>query len=82
MAVETKPLFHPEVIRQQLGAFTLPTAAEAAQAKLQHWASLISSGKADTINEKALLPDFLTDMFLSLLGYTAPAGPSDIFTLA
>jgi hypothetical protein len=82
MAVETKPLFHPEVIRQQLGAFTLPTAAEAAQVKLQHWASLISSGKADTINEKALLPDFLTDMFLSLLGYTAPAGPSDIFTLS
>ena len=82
MAVETKPLFHPEVIRQQLAAFALPAAAEAAQAKLQHWASLISTGKADTINEKALLPDFLTDMFLNLLGYTAPAGPSDIFTLS
>jgi hypothetical protein len=82
MAVETKPLFHPEVIRKQLGAFTLPAAAEAAQAKLQHWANLISSGKADAINEKALLPDFLTDIFLNLLGYTAPAGPSDTFTLS
>jgi hypothetical protein len=82
MAVETKPLFHPEVIRQQLGAFTLPASAEAAQAKLQDWANLISSGKADAINEKALLPDFLTDVFLNLLGYTAPAGPSDTFTLS
>jgi hypothetical protein len=82
MAVETKPLFHPEVIRQQLGAFTLPATAEAAQAKLQHWANLIASGKADAINEKALLPDFLTDIFLNLLGYTAPAGPSDTFTLS
>ena len=82
MAVETKPLFHPEVIRQQLGAFTLPATVEAAQAKLQHWADLIASGKADAINEKALLPDFLTDVFLNLLGYTAPAGPSDTFTLS
>ena len=82
MAVETKPLFHPEVIRQQLAAFTMPAAAEAARAKLQHWASLISSGKADSINEKALLPDFLTDFFLHLLGYTAPAGSSDTFTLS
>ncbi|MEA3188560.1 MAG: hypothetical protein QOD99_2390 [Chthoniobacter sp.] len=82
MAVETKPLFHPEVIRQQLGAFTFPTTAETAAAKLQHWASLISSGKADTINEKALLPDFLTDVFLNLLGYSAPAGPSETFTLS
>jgi SAM-dependent methyltransferase len=82
MAVETKPLFHPEVIRQQLAAFTLPAAADAAQEKLQHWANLISSGKADSINEKALLPDFLTDFFLNLLGYTAPAGSSDTFTLS
>ncbi len=82
MAVETKPLFHPEVIRQQLGAFTLPASVQVAQAKLQHWATLISSGKADAINEKALLPDFLTDIFLNLLGYTAPAGSSETFTLA
>jgi len=82
MAVETKPLFHPEVIRQQLGAFTLPEAAEGAQVKLQHWAALITSGKADAINEKALLPDFLTDFFLNLLGYTAPAGSRNFFTLS
>src|SRR4051812_13648485 len=82
MAVETKPLFHPEVIRQQLGALTLPAAAEAAQAKLQHWAALISCGKAASNNEKALLPEFPTDIFLTLLGSTAPAGGSDTFTLS
>jgi hypothetical protein len=79
MAVESKPLFHPEVIRQQVAAFTFPAAAEAAQAKLQHWAELIASGKADAINEKALLPDFLTDVFLNLLGYTVPAGSSGAY---
>jgi hypothetical protein len=28
MAVETKPVFHPEVIRQQLGSFTTPESVE------------------------------------------------------
>ena len=53
MAVESKPLFHPEVIRQEVATFTFPAAAEAARAKLQHWADLIALGKADGMNEKA-----------------------------
>jgi Eco57I restriction-modification methylase/TaqI-like C-terminal specificity domain/Putative RNA methylase family UPF0020 len=82
MAVETKLLFHPEVMRQQLVAFTLPKAAEAAHGKVQHWAKLIASGRADKMKETALLPEFITDVFLNLLGYTTPAGPSEAFTLS
>ena len=82
MAVESKPLFHPEVIRQQVRSFTLPEGVGDWQPKLQHWAGLIASGRADDFKETALLPDFLTDIFCGLLGYTGPAGPSDTFTFS
>src|ERR1039457_2772174 len=82
MALESKPLFHPEVIRQQVRSFTLPESAADWQPKLQHWAGLIASGRADDFKETALLPDFLTDIFCGLLGYTGPAGSSDTFTFS
>ena len=82
MAVESKPLFHPEVMRQQVRAFTLPEHLPAWQPKLQHWADLIASGRADEFKETALLPDFLTDIFCGLLGYTGPAGKADSYTLS
>jgi hypothetical protein len=81
MAVETKPLFNPELVRQHVHAFTLPQAAAVAQARLAHWAELIASGKADTFKETALLPEFLTDIFGSLLGYTGPAAAGGSFTM-
>ena len=81
MAVETKPLFSPELVRQQVHHFTLPDSVQAAMPRLQHWADLISSGKADTFKETALLPEFLTDIFGQLLGYTSPASAGDSFTL-
>jgi hypothetical protein len=46
MAVESKPLFHPEVMRQQVREFTLPEHVAANQSKLQHWARLIASGRS------------------------------------
>src|ERR1017187_3254655 len=73
MALESKPLFHPEALRQQVRAFSLPERVGEWQPKLQHWASLIASGRADDFKETALLPDFLTDIFCGLLGYTGPA---------
>jgi hypothetical protein len=82
MAVESKPLFHPEVIRQHLRSFALPGSVEESRPKLQHWADLISSGRADKLKETALLPDFLTDIFGTLLGYTGPAGPGDSYTIS
>ncbi len=81
MAVESKPLFHPEVIRQQVRAFQMPKRVAAAQPRLNHWAELIASGRADTFKETALLPEFLTDIFVGLLGYSGPADPTDTFTL-
>ena len=82
MAIESKPLFHPEVIRQQVRSFKLPELAAGARERLTHWAELIASGRADDFKETALLPDFLTDIFCHLLGYTRPAGPGDTFTLS
>jgi hypothetical protein len=78
MALESKPLFHPEVLRQQVRAFNLPERVADWQPKLQEWASLITSGRADDFKETALLPDFLSDIFCGLLGYTGPVGPDDI----
>src|SRR6266567_171161 len=82
MALESKPLFHPEVIRQQVRSFTLPERVAGWQPKLQHWAGLIASGRADDFKETALLPDFLTDIFCSLLGYTGPAEGTETFTFS
>lgn len=82
MAVESKPLFHPEVLRQSVRSFQLPARVAEFQPRLQHWAALIASGRADDFKETDLLPDFLTDIFCNLLGYTRPAGPGDTFTLS
>ena len=81
MAVETKPIFSPELVRQRTQSFTLPEHAEDARARLAHWAELIASGKADRLTEKQLLPEFISDIFGQLLGYTGPAGAGDAFTL-
>jgi hypothetical protein len=58
-------------------AFSLPERVADWQPKLQHWAGLIASGRADDFKETALLPDFLTDIFCGLLDYTGPVGLED-----
>ena len=60
----------------------LPERVPAWQPKLQHWAGLIASGRANEFKETALLPDFLTDIFCGLLGYTGPAEAADTYTLS
>ena len=82
MAIEAKPLFHLEVIRQQVRAFKLPERVQGLLPTLQHWAELIESGRADGFKESELLPDFLTDIFCDLLGYSGSAGPGETFTLS
>ncbi|MGO9199693.1 MAG: Eco57I restriction-modification methylase domain-containing protein [Limisphaerales bacterium] len=82
MALESKPLFHPEVLRQQVRAFNLPEGVADWQPKLRHWAGLIASGRADDFKETTLLPDFFTDIFCGLLGYTGPAETADTFTFS
>ena len=82
MPLESKPLFNPEVLRQQVRLFNLPEQVVIWRPKLQHCAGLITSGRAAGFKETALLPDFLTDIFCGLLGYTGPAESPDTFTLS
>ncbi|MAC52274.1 MAG: type I restriction endonuclease subunit M [Gimesia sp.] len=82
MPVEAKPLFRPDVLRPYIDQFQLPERVENLRPKLNDWAELISSGRADTIKETQLLPDFLTDFFYELLGYRGPAGGSDTYTIS
>src|SRR5258705_3483007 len=42
-------------------------------AKLNHWAELFASTRADTLKERELLPVFVQDFFMSILGYASPA---------
>jgi len=82
LPIERKPLFRPDVMHQHLVAFALPERIDAVRPKLTHWADLIGSGRADKLNEKELLPDFLTDFFVDLLGYTRPADGGQRYTLS
>ena len=82
MPVEAKPLFRPDVLRRDVAAFELPEHVEALRPKLAHWAELMRSKKADSFKEQELLPDFLTDFFCELLGYTRPADGSEVYTLS
>ena len=52
------------------------------QPKLQFWAALIASGRAADCKKTDRLPDFSTDFFRTLFGYTRPAGAADNFTLS
>ncbi|MDZ4852862.1 MAG: hypothetical protein SGI77_26545 [Pirellulaceae bacterium] len=71
MPVEAKPLFRPDVLRSHLSAFRLPSIDSAI---LRHWADEITSGRVDRFGEREILPHFLTDFFVTILGYTRPAG--------
>ncbi|MEX0978568.1 MAG: hypothetical protein WDZ48_06940, partial [Pirellulales bacterium] len=77
MPVEAKPLFRPDVLRSHLSGFQMPVVDAA---KLAHWASEISSGRVDRFGEQEILPHFLADFFVGLLGYTGPAG-QDRYTI-
>ena len=81
MPTPAKPLFRPEALRPRLKTFAVPAAAVGARPKLGHWAKLLGSKDAETMKETELLPEFITDMFESVLGYTGPAAGSDRYTL-
>jgi len=71
MPVEAKPLFRPDVLRSHLSGFQVPAMDTS---KLTHWAKEISTGRINTHGEKEILPHFLQDFFVNLLGYVGPAG--------
>ena len=82
MPVEAKPLFRPDVLRAHLAAFALPGHVKTFRPKLAHWAELLSSDKANRLKEQEILPDFLSDFFCELLGYTRPADGGPGYTIS
>jgi len=80
MPAPAKPLFRPEALRPKLSQFTLPPFAVAARDKLARWAQLLARTK-HAMKETELLPDFITDVFGSLLGYLGPASGTDPYTI-
>ena len=82
MPVEAKPLFRPDVLRTHLAAFSVPEHVGAFRPKLAHWAELLVSGRANAFTEQEILPDFLTDFFCELLGYTRPADGGPRYTIS
>jgi len=80
--VEAKPLFRPDVLRPQLAAFRLPERAAEMRAVLGRWASLLGSVQADTLKEQELLPDFLTDVFCGVLGYSRAVDNGERYTFS
>lgn len=82
MPVEAKPLFRPDVLRPQLAAFQLPERAKDIREVLGRWASLLGSVQADILKEQELLPDFLSDIFCDVLGYTRAVDNADAYTFS
>lgn len=82
MPIDAKPLFRPDVVRNHVTRFKLPAHVERFKTKLIHWANLIKSKKAVKLTEKQLLPDFLTDFFCTLLGYTGPTSGANRYTIS
>jgi hypothetical protein len=80
--VEAKPLFRPDVLRPRLAGFHLPGDAAAARDTLGRWAGLLWSPQADTLKEQELLPDFLTDVFCGILGYTRAVDNRERYTFS
>jgi hypothetical protein len=80
--LEAKPLFRPDVLRTHVNTFNLPERVEAVAPKLTHWAELLSSRRADSFKEQEILPDFLTDFFCGLLGYSRPADGQPRYTIS
>jgi hypothetical protein len=80
--VEAKPLFRRDVLRPHLTGFPLPGDSAATRETFARWAGLLWSPQAETLNEQELLPDFLTDVFCQILGYTRAVDNKDRYTFS
>ena len=72
MPADIKPLFRPEAVRPKVKAFTLPKAAEDGRARIIEWAKKLDPKTKLKEKETELLPNFLSDVFESVLGYVGP----------
>jgi hypothetical protein len=81
MPSEAKPLFRADALRPKLVGFGLPAGIGEARTKLGGWVTMLANKQADKMKETELLADFITDVFLSLLGFTGPASGGQTYTL-
>lgn len=82
MPVERKPLFRPEILAPGAAALSPHEIPEPAREALRKWARLLSSSRAEELNESELLPDYLSDVFYGVLGYRGPAATGERYTLS
>ena len=82
LAIEVKPLFRPDVLRPRVKSFQLPDSAVSNRGLIQSWAELLAPKAADRFKEQELLPDFLTDVFTSVLGYARPTDNPARYTIS
>lgn len=83
MPVEAKPLFRPDVVARRTRGFVLPERVEAAAGQLRNWAALVGvRAKREQYGEQELLPDFLSDVFGGVLGYSGPASGGARYTMS
>lgn len=77
MPVERKPLFRTEILAPRAAAMPSDQVPRQARDILQKWVRLLSSPRAEELNESELLPDYLSDVFYGVLGYHGPTGASE-----
>lgn len=77
MPAEALPLFRPDVLHRRVAAAPVPPRAAEGQAVLARWADLLASPRGQKMKETELLPDFLTDLFIGILGYRPAADPGE-----
>jgi hypothetical protein len=82
LPIEAKPLFRPDVLREHLAHFELSETHKSLKPRIAHWAELLRSGQADRLGERELLPEFISDIFIALLGYQGPPGIDGQYSLS
>ena len=82
MPVEVRPLFRPDVIARRASTFPLPERVQEARGQLDNWAALVRGSGLVRFREQDLLPDFLSDIFGRVLGYTGPASGQPRYTMS
>lgn len=73
MPVDISPFFRRDVLRPRVREFVLPERAALAREKLRRWAGFFAKSEGLAYKETELLPDWLTDVFQDVLGYTGPS---------
>lgn len=72
MPLKPIPIFRPDVLAPRVKGFELPGEAQAGQDLLNRWVKLFRSKRGQEYKESELRADFVTHVFLEILGYTSP----------